>query len=488
MRPCYLLLALLPLLAPSVHAQRRLVPEAYPTVQVAIDAAVDGDTVLVAEGTYVENIRFRGKSIVVASLFALDRDPAHIEATVLDGSRPAEPDTASVVLFIEGEGPGAVLEGFTITGGTGTRWRDEHSAGTYVEGGGILAALASPTIRYNRIVGNRADRRPPATTSAGGGGIRAGDGAPRIEHNVIAGNTGMYGGGVVLNYTSALVRNNVVSGNRVVEAVAGAPTFGGGGLWVNGVGVGAGPVVENNTIADNAVETSAGGGAAAGRGGGVLFFFGAMTFRNNVVWDNTQVTGTDFARVSGLVTAFYNDVEGGLDGTGNLDADPLFADGDYHLSPGSPAVDAGDPDPAYDDPEDPLNPGQAAAPALGTVRADMGAYGGPGAADLAAVPTAAEPPPPGGGSRGLLLYPNPTRGSALLRFYLAHPGAVAVQVYDVRGTLVRRLDVPRLPAGPHVLAWDGRDAAGLPVAAGPYLVRLQTRDGAQTQTLVALRH
>ena len=52
------------------------VPVKYPSIQAAIDSAVPGDTVLVAPGRYYENIRFKGKGIVVASRFARTRDAA----------------------------------------------------------------------------------------------------------------------------------------------------------------------------------------------------------------------------------------------------------------------------------------------------------------------------------------------------------------------------------------------------------------------------
>jgi len=70
------------------------VPAEQSTIQTGINAACDGDTVLVAEGTYFENIRFKGKAITVASQFISSGDEAHINNTIIDGSTPSNPDSA----------------------------------------------------------------------------------------------------------------------------------------------------------------------------------------------------------------------------------------------------------------------------------------------------------------------------------------------------------------------------------------------------------
>jgi hypothetical protein len=102
-----------------VHATIINVPADQPTIQAGIVAANSSDTVLVAPGTYYENIDFIGKEIVLTSHFALDRNPVHIENTVIDGSQPTRPDTASVVMIVNGERGNTMLQGFTITGGPG---------------------------------------------------------------------------------------------------------------------------------------------------------------------------------------------------------------------------------------------------------------------------------------------------------------------------------------------------------------------------------
>ncbi len=75
------------------------VPDDQATIQAAINASVDGDTVLVAGGTYFENINYNGKAITVASWFLIDGDETHVDSTIINGSQPTNPDSGSVVWF-----------------------------------------------------------------------------------------------------------------------------------------------------------------------------------------------------------------------------------------------------------------------------------------------------------------------------------------------------------------------------------------------------
>ena len=148
---------LLVAVSPAAAATTRLVPADHPTIQAAINAAASGDTIIVSDGTYTENIDFKGKAITVRSA----NGPT---TTIIDGG-----NTSCVVRFVTGETAAAVLMGFTIQ-------RGFASATCGSEGAGIKVAHASPTITGNIITNNK---------GCDGIGIGVGVGSPLIQNNVI---------------------------------------------------------------------------------------------------------------------------------------------------------------------------------------------------------------------------------------------------------------------------------------------------------------
>jgi hypothetical protein len=345
--------------AVASEATTRRVPSQYTTIQSAIDASVTGDTVLVSQGTYVENISFKGKRIVVASNYLTTQSTNDIFATVIDGSNPPNPDTASVVRFINGEDSTSVLQGFTITKGSGTKWRDEHGAGTYREGGGIICAFSTPTIKNNLIINNSAINAS-GISGAGGGGLRCGDGYVHLYDNVIMLNVGRdYGGGLVLNYCGVDMKNNIVALNR------GAAIYGGGGVWING-----NPSSGKPHVLENIVVT---GNASGSSGGGLMMEDGTAIVRNSILWGNIAGSGVQIGSAGGTATVSYSDVQSGVSGVGNFNQYPLFADSSLYLLSGSPCIDAGDTSAVYNDPS---SGGLAVFPSMGSPRNDVGGYGG----------------------------------------------------------------------------------------------------------------
>jgi hypothetical protein len=96
--------------------------------------------------------------------------------------------------------------------------------------------------------------------------------------------------------------------------------------------------------------------------------------------------------------------------------------------------------------------------------------------------TAPSPTPP-----LLRVWPNPTRPRATVSFALAAPGSVRLSVYDVAGRHVRCLARGVHDAGLHDVSWDGCDDGGARLAAGIYLVRVETGQGAASRKVTLLR-
>lgn len=349
----------------------RLVPAAYPSIQAAVDAAQEGDTVLVSPGVYYENVQLRGRNIVLSSRYFLENDPAAlIRQTVIDGSQPAHPDTASCILIWKGESQATVIQGFTLRGGKGTRWFDHYVPGYFREGGGILTESSSPVIRHNIIRDNTVPKEGADLVSHGGGGIRCGDGVPRIENNQIVHNRADgYGGGVVLNYCpGAVVQNNIIAFNT------GGKDYSGGGFWAVGQDQNTIVTLRNNTIAYN--TSPAGSSQWSGKAGGIWIFSIKLLTENNIVWGNTQTAGKQIASSGGSLQMAYNCVQTGFTGTATISADPMFRDtAAFVPEAGSPAIDAGHPDAELQDHN--VNSRRAVFPARGSLRNDLGAYGGP---------------------------------------------------------------------------------------------------------------
>jgi hypothetical protein len=365
------------------------VPADQPTIQAGINAANNGDTVLVSPGTYTENINFNGKAITVKS-------SSGAKLTVIDGNK-----AAACVMFSSGEGANSVLKGFTLTNGAGS---------------GVYISYSSPTVTKNIITGNTADS---------GGGIDSYFGSPVISHNTIEKNSAAVGGGISAGGASspgAIITNNVIESNVAYE-------FGGGVALDAGGTV----VLENNTIAKNSCPESQGGGIwmvnesdelivqnliysnVAGSGSQIYssvpesetgfrmvnntivstisgadsavfadgFNRNALIVNNIIVAAGTeagilcnlnyqdgppQVEFNDVLSPQGIS---YGDSCTGFDGTnGNISANPLFvAKHNFRLQSGSPAIDTGTtsaPDLPYKD--------FANKPRIVDGTIDMGAY------------------------------------------------------------------------------------------------------------------
>jgi predicted outer membrane repeat protein len=214
------------------------VPEDVLSIQHAIDSAKAGDVIDVGPGRWLEQIDLRGKSILIRG-----RDGA--AKTIIDATGRGD----SVVRCITAEGPGTVLEGLTLTGGTGHV--GTHGAEIAL-GGGLLALGASPTLRDCILTNNHVNRN--------GGGAYCGKGGDvRFERCTFKGNSAEKGAGLLSVSSRPVLLDCTFIDNKA--------SYSGGGLFA---AKGSGPVLRGCRFETNHAAYQGGGVCSLESAGEVL--------------------------------------------------------------------------------------------------------------------------------------------------------------------------------------------------------------------------
>lgn len=372
------------------------VPGDVATISAAVAAARTGDTVLVAPGTYDENVDFAGKAITVLS----SDGPAH---TVIDGGT-----RGSTITFDHQEPPQAVLQGFTIRGGSGSPVSVPND-GSGTGGGGIFISGASPTIVGNVVTGAVADH---------GSGIGVFGGAPVVTGNTVTasfvGADGSIDGeGVyVTGATQLSLVDNAIKGNVVgINAIDSQQISTEGNLLTGNTSTGlmASGLLEFTSVDDafvhNGASTRPGpvqvvpgfGGVAsmvndtiADNGTTALDTGVGVSVRNSVLENTSYLTpmvncddrvAPPLYSHDVIWTTVATDRGLGADcaelGTDNVVEDPQFVDpahGDFSPAAGSPLVDAGALEPGLPTTDVLGNPRVVDGNADGVAAVDIGAY------------------------------------------------------------------------------------------------------------------
>jgi len=313
------------------------VPADFATIQGAIDMALDGDTILVQPGTYVENISYGG-GIVLGSMFLITQDTSYISSTIIDGS------LGDVVASI---GSGTIT-GFSIKNGndrgiicSGSA-KISHMIISNNTGGGIYCQWSSPTISHTIISNN---------TASIGAGIKFIGGSPSISHTIISNNTASNdGGGIYLYESYPSISRTLISNNLALNN--------GGGIYATSYfdyradlkNV----VLSNNTASngggiycdDDAQFPNLVNSIISGNNGNIGMFLSTWDTPNisySVIYDNENGNfniNTDYLGVNVTTNTNGDSVDSYL----NMQLDPLFVDevnGSYNLQDDSPCIDAG---------------------------------------------------------------------------------------------------------------------------------------------------
>jgi len=256
------------------------VPSDYSTIQEAINASDDGDTILVSPGTYIENttLNIINKQVNIIST----NGP---EETIISG------DNSHRVIYIENPTDSEIaFNGFTVS--NGIPGSDDHASAIKVESGKVI---------FNNLI---------------------------IENNGSgSGNTVAYGSGTDNTYfIDCIIRNNSVENYAGLRSSTNlrCVLYGNNG-WNN-------TCVLLDGYSENCVIYNNGGGYGSGLAGGNAV--------NCIFWNNSGNAGWNAESIT------FSDVQGGHEGEGNIDLDPLFVNaeqGDFSLQEGSPCIDAGDP-------------------------------------------------------------------------------------------------------------------------------------------------
>jgi len=448
------------------------IPADYPTIQAGIDAAANGDTVLVAPGNYIENPNIDGKNILLTS----GEGP---EATVIIGYPEFRGDLDTTCVF----------RGFSVWMNVNEPFHETYSliwiwggapiiTGNIIEGNvceqagaGINASRSSAIIRGNIVRNN--------FTTLGGGGIVGSVGSV-IEGNIISGNRAGYricegGGAGGISVGSGFVRYNLIVDNETM--LAGCHTEGGGIKR----GVASYSYIYNNTI----VENSARIGQGHSLGGGIYFVTVGQDsnqfFKNNIIAFNPFGAGVyaiflDSAYVEWDYNLLFGNGGGnylGIEpGPHDIAADPMFVDrfsGDYQLLPNSPCIDAGDP-------SSPLDPD-------GT-RADIGAYYFDQTVGID------DDGQPTGPYQFQLRqnYPNPFNSQTIISYYLPGQAIVSLHIFSITGHFVKALaNKESQQPGEHEYTWNGTDRNGKEVSTGIYFYELYVDDHRESKPMIMIK-
>ena len=280
----------------------------------------------------------------------------------------------------------AVLDGFTITGGNANvsidpSYYEYRGGGMYNlsssptvtnctfsgnnagDGGGMCNDNSSPTVDNCTFLGNSADG------DGGGGGMFNGElSSPTVANCTFSDNSATYGGGMDNYNSSPAVTNCTFSGNSASDGGGmcndnSCPTvtncifssnsaYDGGGMYNL---ESSSPTVTNCSFSDNSAQYGGGmynsnssptvtnctfsGNTASVDGGGMYNYWSSPTVTNCILWGDTTNEVSNVDSSSPIVT--YCDVQGGYEGTGNVNDDPLLTS-QLHLGYGSPCIDTGD--------------------------------------------------------------------------------------------------------------------------------------------------
>lgn len=270
------------------------VPNCYPSLQEAVDAAASGDEIRAAAGTYT-NLSVRPRHDITTTGFVTQTLYLSKTVTVRGGYNSDfsawNPELYATILDAQGKGRGIyvtgeispTIEGLHITGGDATGLTGYGYYGAYDAGGGVYVISATVTLSNNQIYSNTApyggggvflgysngqlngDKIFDNQVNSGGGGVFFYEGSPTLEASAVMSNTSNnLGGGLYIFSSDATLTSNTIRDNSANSL--------GGGLDVASCS----PTLNSNIFSGN----------TANLGGGAYLWYNQSLLTNNVFIKN----------------------------------------------------------------------------------------------------------------------------------------------------------------------------------------------------------
>tara|TARA_B100001167_G_scaffold96768_1_gene58896 strand:- start:269 stop:2149 length:1881 start_codon:yes stop_codon:yes gene_type:complete len=344
-----------------------------------------------------------------------------------------------------------IISDMTLTGG----FANDLTSG--LTGGGILAEFSNFTLDNVTISGNMAEDY--------GGGIYMEESSPTFTDLTISDNmSNDDGAGMYLKYSDPTMTDVIISGNTSNDHAGGIQL-----LYSN-------PTMTNVAISDNTADDDGGGmylrysnpimtnvtisGNTANDDSGCMYLNrSSPTLKNSIIWNNAPPSITISGDETPIIS--YSDIEGGWEGEGNIDTDPLFCNpgsGDYRLDEESPCI------------------------ATGENGENMGALG-VGCELILSTDKDVLP------SQFVLYqnYPNPFNPVTTLRYDLPEDANVNITIYDMMGRQVSTLVSSHQSSGYKSVQWNATNDKGAPVSAGIYLYMIQAGEFRKMRKMILLK-
>ena len=445
------------------------------TIQRAVDACANGDTIRLTPGIYIESVDFNSKDIVLESRAYELVDVSLISQTVISSGAIG----GSCMELIGLDAANLEIKGITFSGG-----QSQIGGGIYIE---------NSTPKLNGIVVEN-------NTAEVGGGIYVNQSDVELDNVTVRQNGSNFGGGLyvtgsIVKLTSVSIDSNLAywgaglySENSSIEIGKTSLSFNqayieGGGIYQNG---------NNITISESAITGNTGldfGGAVVCHSGiidldrctiagNTANFGSALNLReavvaisNSIIWENGEdAVFAPSGSQSSMISFGYTSVYGGegyllsssniiLDwGEGNLDVDPLFcntSENNFSLQDESSCLSASD--------------------TFGPIGAFNSGCDQQLSTDNIALPN---------GFSIKQNYPNPFNPNTRIKYSLRESALVSISIFSLSGRRVIDLVHNHHGPGEYSVEWDGKDKLGNKVSTGIYIYRSILNDHVDSKKMI----